>query len=68
MATPGMAFPEMTLRALVVVPPTVTPTAWLSSTAPTPPFRPLGIAAVPFLSVPIKFPAMVVPVALKPET
>jgi hypothetical protein len=50
----------MTLRALAVRPPTVLPAALSRST----PSARLGMAAVPAAFVPIRFPAMRLPVAV----
>jgi hypothetical protein len=50
--TPELLFPDMTLRAAAVVPPTVTLAVLYDAWTPSP----LGSAAAPVASVPMKLP------------
>ena len=59
-ATPLLMLPEITLRAATVVPPTVLPVDWSPMKTP----KAFGTADVPAAFVPIRLPAMRLPVEL----
>src|ERR1051326_3490531 len=62
--TPSLPLPEITLPAPAAVPPIVLPVAPCKKNTP---LLPLGIAILPVISVPIKFPCTIFDVALVPN-